>query len=494
MTNTTDNLKFETLSLSPEVLRAVQEMGFVDATPIQAQAIPYVLEGRDIIGQAMTGTGKTAAFGIPLAEKIDSRDRNVQALILCPTRELAIQVSVEMTKILKYKKGVSVVAIYGGQPIEKQFAALRRGAQVIVGTPGRLMDHMGRKSISITDVKTVVLDEADQMLDMGFRDDMEMILEQTRPERQTVLFSATMSREILNLAKRYQTNPHMVKIAQEEATVPSVEQIYFEVEGKLKTELLARLVELHEPKSSIVFCNTKRRVDEVVSSLAARGYAADGIHGDISQAKRDRVMDKFRRGGIGILVATDVAARGIDVPSVEAVFNLEIPRDSESYVHRIGRTGRAGRGGKAFSFVSGPEQFDFRAIRRYTNATMAQHPIPLLERIENIKAHKVLIDIQKIVQGGKLEKYIGMLQPLVEQDHTPIDVAAALMKMVAGKNEPHKEDLLASMKPQLASEGSGSFSSRRGGFRGRPRSSNSRTSSRGGNWGGRGDARRTRDR
>ncbi len=463
----TNNVKFDVLGLSQEMLKAITDLGFVEASPIQAQAIPILLEGRDVIGQAMTGTGKTAAFGIPLVEKIDASDRRVQALILCPTRELAIQVSVEINKLLKYKKGAVALPVYGGQPIERQLKVLRQGAQIVVGTPGRLMDHMNRKSLSLSAVRTVVLDEADQMLDMGFRDDIQTILEHTDPDaRQTVLFSATMSRDILHLAKRYQQKPHMVKIENASVATTAVEQVYFEVEGKQKLELLARLVDLHEPKSAIVFCNTKRRVDDVVSSLAARGFTADGIHGDISQAKRDRVMSKFRKGSIGILVATDVAARGIDVPHVEAVFNLEIPRDQESYVHRIGRTGRAGRAGKAFSFVSGREQYDFRAIKRYTNASIELHPVPLLERIEGIKTNKMLIDIKNVVEAGNLEKYANIVQQLVEQDHAPVDVAAALLKMMSHKDGQPKEDLLAGVQAQAGSEKSSERFSRERRFRG----------------------------
>ncbi len=459
-------LKFEELGLSKEVLKAIAELGFEEASPIQAEAIPLMLEGRDIVGQAMTGTGKTAAFGIPLIEKIDARSHAVQALVLCPTRELAIQVSVELNKLLKYKRGLCVLPVYGGQPIDRQIRALERGVQIVIGTPGRLMDHMERRTLSLAAVKMVVLDEADQMLDMGFRDDIEMILKQTNPERQTVLFSATISQEIATLAKRYQKDPHTIKIAHEKVTVPAVEQVYFDIDPRVKLELLCRLIDLHNPKSSIVFCNTKRKVDDVVTGLVSRGYAADGIHGDISQPKRDRVMEKFRKGAFEILVATDVAARGIDVPHVEAVFNFEISQDEESYVHRIGRTGRAGRAGKAFSFVSGREQYEFKAILRYTKASIERQPLPLLDHLDELKNNKLFVEIKQIIQEGSLDKYTKLVEQLVAQDHTEIEIAAALLKKVSHKKGQPKEDLLANAQPQIASRDDRSYGNRRFGGRG----------------------------
>ncbi len=459
-------LKFEDLSLSKEMLKAIADLGFEEASPIQAESIPFLLEGRDVVGQAMTGTGKTAAFGIPLIEKVDAKSHAVQALVLCPTRELAIQVSVELNKLLKYKRGMCALPVYGGQPIDRQIRALERGVQIVIGTPGRLIDHIERRTLNLSGVTTVVLDEADQMLDMGFRDDIEMILQQTKKERQTVLFSATISQEIATLAKRYQNNPHTIKIAHEKVTVPAVEQVYFDIDPRAKLELLTRLIDLHDLKLSIVFCNTKRKVDDVVTGLISRGYSADGIHGDISQPKRDRVMDKFRRGAFDILVATDVAARGIDVPDVEAVFNFEIPQDEESYVHRIGRTGRAGKAGKAFSFVSGREQYEFKAILRYTKAIIERKPLPLLDHLDELKNNKMFIEIKKIIQEGDLDRYLKLVEQLVAQDHTAIEIAAALLKKVSHKKGQSKEDLLANALPQVASRDDRPYDRRRFGGRG----------------------------
>lgn len=477
-------LKFEELQLSKEMLKAITDLGFEEASPIQSESIPYLLEGRDIVGQAMTGTGKTAAFGIPLIEKIPAQSKDVNALVLCPTRELAIQVSVEFSKLLKYKRGVFVLPVYGGQPIERQMRSLERGVNIIIGTPGRLMDHMQRGTISLSAVQTVVLDEADQMLDMGFRDDIEAILKQTSTERQTVLFSATMSQEILTLARRYQKNPHVIKITHEKITAPEVEQVYFEVDGRMKLELLTRLIDLHNPKSSIVFCNTKRRVDDVVSGLLSRGYAADGIHGDISQPKRDRVMEKFRKGSIEVLVATDVAARGIDVPHVEAVFNFDIPQDEESYVHRIGRTGRAGRAGKSFSFVSGREQYEFRSIVRYTKARIDKNPLPTLEHLDELKKDKLFSEIKQIIQDGGLEKYTKRIEQLIAQGHGEIEVASALLKKVSCKQGAPKEDLLAQAQSDRPERPSRSFDRGRPAAR-RPISRRRSNDSQGRSWRGR---------
>jgi ATP-dependent RNA helicase DeaD len=469
-------LKFEELSLSKETLKAIADLGFEEASPIQAEAIPLVLEGCDIVGQAMTGTGKTAAFGIPLVEKVDPKIHAIQALVLCPTRELAIQVSVELGKLLKYKRNVFVLPIYGGQPIERQIHALSRGVHIVIGTPGRLIDHINRGTLNLASVKFVVLDEADQMLDMGFRDDMETILQQTQKGHQTVLFSATMSREILILAKRYQNNPKTIKIAHEVVTVPAVEQICFDVDSRMKLELLSRLIDLNNPKSSIVFCNTKRKVDDVVSGLVSRGYAADGIHGDISQPKRDRVMEKFRKGIIEVLVATDVAARGIDVPHVEAVFNFEIPQDEESYVHRIGRTGRAGRAGKAFSFISMHEQYEFRSILRYTNAPITKQPLPSLDYLEEFKNNKLFVEIKESIQEGGLEKYIKRIEILVAQGLSAVEIAAAFLKIVSHKKNQPKEDLLTQSMSQAGPRDDRSGHYRRfGGDRRAPRRNSSRS-------------------
>ena len=359
-----ETIRFEELNLDAKILRAVTDMGFEAASPIQAKAIPLELEGKDIIGQAQTGTGKTAAFGIPLLEKIDPKNKKLQAVVLCPTRELAIQVAEEIRNLAKYMHGIKVLPIYGGQEIVKQIRSLKDGVQVIIGTPGRVMDHMRRKTIKFGQVHTVVLDEADEMLNMGFLEDMETILSELPEERQTVMFSATMPQAIAEIAKKFQKDPEIVKVVKKDLTVPKVTQYYYDVKPKNKLEVMCRLLDMYAPKLSVVFCNTKKQVDELVLALQGRGYFAEGLHGDLKQVQRDRVMNGFRKGRTDILVATDVAARGIDVDDVEAVFNYDIPQDEEYYVHRIGRTGRAGREGKAFSLVVGKEVYKLRDIQR----------------------------------------------------------------------------------------------------------------------------------
>lgn len=320
-------VRFEDLGVDERILRAVTEMGFEEATPIQAKAIPEVMTGQDIIGQAQTGTGKTASFGIPMLQKVDPKNKHVQAIVLCPTRELAIQSADEIRKLAKFMHGIKVLPIYGGQDIVKQIRSLKTGVQVLIGTPGRVMDHMRRHTIKLDDLKIVVLDEADEMLNMGFREDIETILSQTPEERQTLLFSATMPQPIMEIARTYQKNAKIVKVVKRELTVANIEQYYYEVRPKNKEEVLSRLLDIYNPALSVVFCNTKRQVDELVEGLKGRGYFAEGLHGDMKQQQRDRVMNGFRNGRTEILVATDVAARGIDVDDVDAVFNYDLPQD-----------------------------------------------------------------------------------------------------------------------------------------------------------------------
>lgn len=423
-----EHLRFEDMNISNEICRAVLDMGFEEATPIQSQAIPVILEGKDIIGQSQTGTGKTAAFGIPLLERINPEDRRLQALILCPTRELAIQVSEEFRKLLKYKDNIRVLPIYGGQPIDRQIAALRKGTQVVIGTPGRVMDHMRRKTIKAETVQMMVLDEADEMLDMGFREDIETILVKIPEEHQTLLFSATLSPEILDITKRFQKNPEFIKIVRKELTVPNIEQYYFDVKEKTKLDALCRIIDVYDPKLAMVFCNTKKRVDDLVEMLQGRGYFAEGLHGDLKQAQRDKVMQKFRNGTIEILVATDVAARGIDVDDIDVVFNYDVPQDEEYYVHRIGRTGRAGKAGKAFTFCVGKEIYKLRDIMRYTKTKIQQQKLPTLSDVEEMKTNIYLEKIKGIIEEGHLTKYIHLVDRLMEEDYTSIDIAAALLK------------------------------------------------------------------
>ena len=340
---------FSELDLSPELEKAIKKLGFEQASPIQAAAIPCLLNGKDVVGQSQTGSGKTAAFGIPAIERTEAKLKAVQVLVLCPTRELAVQVSEEMHKLAYYKRGIICLPIYGGQSYERQYAGLRQGAQIVIGTPGRVMDHMRRGSLKLDQLHTIILDEADVMLDMGFREDIEMVLSALPPERQTVFFSATMPRPIRNLIERFANEPESVRIEQESMTVPTVEQSVFEVQRRFKVELLTRLIDIHDLKLGIIFCNTKAMVDDLVEHLVAQGYQADRLHGDMSQQQRDRVMNRFRKSGLEFLVATDVAARGIDVNNVEVVFNYDIPYDAEDYVHRIGRTARAGKKGTAIT-------------------------------------------------------------------------------------------------------------------------------------------------
>ena len=340
-----ETIRFDELELSPQILKGIKEMGFEEATPIQSQAIPVVMSGVDVIGQAQTGTGKTAAFGIPALQKVDATSKKTQIIVLSPTRELAIQVAEEFHKLSKYTHGIKILPVYGGQDISRQIRSLKDGAQIIIGTPGRVMDHLRRKTIRCEGVHTIILDEADEMLNMGFREDIETILEYIPQERQTVLFSATMPKPIMDITRKYQHDAVTIKVVKKELTVPNIEQYYYDVKRKDKTEVLTRLLDYYDPKLSLVFCNTKRMVDELAQELSSRGYFAEGLHGDMKQVQRDRVMKNFRGGKTDILIATDVAARGIDVDDVEAVFNYDIPQDDEYYVHRIGRTGRA------FTFV-----------------------------------------------------------------------------------------------------------------------------------------------
>lgn len=414
-------------------MRAITDMGFEAASPIQAQSIPVQMEGKDMIGQAQTGTGKTAAFGIPMLQKIDPDNRRTQAIILCPTRELAIQVAEELRRLAKYMSGIKVLPVYGGQEIIKQIRSLKGGVQIIVGTPGRVMDHMRRKTIRTDEIHTAVLDEADEMLNMGFLEDMETILGEMPEERQTVMFSATMPKEIAEIARKFQKEPEMVKVVKKELTVPEVTQYYYEVKPRNKVEVMCRLLDMYSPKLSVVFCNTKNQVDELVQALQGRGYFAEGLHGDLKQEQRDRVMDSFRNGATEILVATDVAARGIDVDDVEAVFNFDIPQDNEYYVHRIGRTGRAGRVGRAFSLAVGSEVYKLRDIQRFCKTKIIPQAIPSLNDVTAIKAEKILDEVKEIIENGGLEPMTRIVEKrLLAEDYTSMELAAAFLKMNMG--------------------------------------------------------------
>ncbi|MDX1920260.1 MAG: DEAD/DEAH box helicase [Candidatus Caenarcaniphilales bacterium] len=366
-------MQFEEMKLSKDILDALTMMKFQEASPIQAQSIPHLLEGRDLVGQAQTGTGKTAAFGIPIIEKIDPNNRAPQALILCPTRELASQIAEELKRICKCKRGIFVVPLYGGQSIGLQFSALRKGANIIVATPGRMIDHLKRGSVKLNAIKMVVLDEVDEMLDIGFKQAIEEILSSVPKEgRQTVFFSATISPRIKELANKFLVDPVLVKATQEEVSSPNIEQFYLRVKESIKPGVLAEIINKHKLGLSLVFCNTKRQVDDLVEHLRMEGFFANGLHGDMRQSQRERVMDGFRKGKTQILVATDVAARGINVNKIEAVFNYDLPQSAEYYVHRIGRTGRAGHVGKAFTFVVGSQMHKLNFIQRFTKGQIVQ--------------------------------------------------------------------------------------------------------------------------
>ena len=440
-----ETIRFEELELDAAILKAVTEMGFEQASPIQAKAIPAVMSGKDIVGQAQTGTGKTAAFGIPLLQSIDIKSKNLQAVVLCPTRELAIQVAEEIRKLAKFMHGLKILPIYGGQEISTQIRSLKAGTQVVIGTPGRVMDHMRRKTVKFNNVKMIVLDEADEMLNMGFREDIETILKEVPEERQTILFSATMPKPIMDIAKTYQKNAEIIKVVKKELTVPKVAQYYYEVKPKNKQEVLSRLLDMYSPKLSLIFCNTKRQVDELVEALKGRGYFAEGLHGDMKQQQRDRVMNGFRNGKTDILIATDVAARGIDVDDVEAVFNYDVPQDDEYYVHRIGRTGRAGREGRAFTFVVGKEVYKLKDIQRYCNTKITAQPIPSINDVTSTKAEKILDRIDAMIEDGELSKMVDLIEARVnEKDYTSLDIAAAFLKMSMGEDNEQIDEMKAS--------------------------------------------------
>ena len=427
-------VKYSDTEINAYILKAVREMGFEYMTPIQEQAIPVLLEGKDVIGQAQTGTGKTAAFSIPMIQKIDISCKKPQGIILCPTRELAMQAAEEIRKITKYMHGLKVLPVYGGQDISKQIRALSQGVQIIVGTPGRVMDHLRRHTIKTANVQMIVLDEADEMLNMGFREDMETILSQMPEEHQMALFSATMPQAILEITNQYQKDAVFIKVTPKEVTVAAIEQSYYRIARKDKMNALCRLIDFHQPRRSLIFCNTKKMVDEMTQELKGRGYEAEGLHGDLSQFQRDTVMNLFRSGRCAILIATDVAARGIDVSGVDAVFNYDVPEDIEYYVHRIGRTGRAGREGRAFSLAVGSEVYKLRDIQRFCKTKIVPQPIPSLDDVTAIKAEKILDDVQQhIGEDSNLERMTDIIEKrLLAEDYTSLELAAAFLKMAMG--------------------------------------------------------------
>jgi len=471
-----DNITFPQLALSPKTLQALQDMGFEEATPIQAEAIPLIIEGRDILGQAQTGTGKTCAYGIPLIEKTDPEATYVQYLVLSPTRELAIQIADEMRELTKYQEGIRILAVYGGQPIDRQILALKKRPQIIVGTPGRVMDHMRRKTIRLDQLNGIILDEADEMLNMGFKEDIDVILADTPDAIQRILFSATMPAGILELTDRYLHDPVHVRIVPKQMTVSNIEQFYIEVREASKIEVLCRLIEAERIKLALIFCNTKRKVDDVYEKLQTRGYSAEALHGDMKQLSRTRVMNRFRSGEVELLVATDVAARGIDVDNIEVVINYDLPQDEEYYVHRIGRTARAGRSGKAYTFVVGREIFDLKNIQRFTRSNIVCTQPPSLVDVTETRVSDLLDKTRDVLAAGGLDSYLNALEQFItdlnatasdDAFYTTADVAAALIQQALGQkltqtNEiesviPYEEMIARKKKSRDRLSGGGRF-------------------------------------
>jgi ATP-dependent RNA helicase DeaD len=417
------------LGIAPELLGAVKELGFEQPSPIQAQAIPVALEGRDVVGQSHTGSGKTMAFGIPVVQRVDGAVRRVQALILCPTRELAMQVCAEIHKLACHKEGVRATPVYGGSSYDRQIRALQAGAQIVVGTPGRVLDFIERGTLNVKELKMLVFDEADEMLDMGFAEDIERLMEAVPEDRQTIFFSATFEPRIRRLVENYTRNAATITIEQKAMTVPTIEQRYYEVHGRSKAEVLCRVLDVDSPRLTIVFANTKKAVDDVTDALVGRGYAADRLHGDLNQIMRERVMRNFRNGTIEVLVATDVAARGLDVNDVDLIVNFELPYDCEDYVHRIGRTGRAGRSGKAVSLVAGREIYLIQRIQRFINTRINRAKVPSQEEIEATRVDQTYEKLKAALESGEYTKHEHSIQRLLDAGFTATEISSALMDL-----------------------------------------------------------------
>ena len=426
-------MKFSELNLSFELNRAIEELGYTEATPVQAQCIPPVLEGRDVIGQSQTGTGKTAAFGLPLLEKLVVLDkRTPQILIMTPTRELALQVSQELRKFAKYIEGVKIVTVYGGDPITGQIRDLKGGADIIVGTPGRIQDHIDRRTLKFHQLKALVLDEADEMLKMGFKEAIEQILQDLPEERQTLLFSATMPKAILDITNNYQNNPVHIKTKQKEMTVNSVEQVVYEVNQGEKVKVLVQLMEYYRPESSMIFCNTKKMVDDLSGLIASKGYSTASIHGDMKQEMRSLVMAKFKDKKVQHLICTDVAARGIDIDGLDMVFNFDVPQETEYYVHRIGRTGRAGKSGISVTLVTPRQRYVISELERLTKAPIERKEMPSLNDIQAVRFDHMTTDIMKTLKADIPVEIKTLVEKLVDQGLNPIQLSEALLYKVIG--------------------------------------------------------------
>ncbi|MBN2795187.1 MAG: DEAD/DEAH box helicase [Clostridia bacterium] len=419
--------KFRALGLSDGILKALEKKGFEEPTPIQVSTIPLLIQGsKDIIGQAQTGTGKTAAFGLPILEKMEKHQKFVQAVIVAPTRELAIQVAEEMDSF-KTDKKIVIATVYGGQAIDQQLRKLKQGVDIVVGTPGRIIDHLNRKSLDLSQVNYVVLDEADEMLNMGFREDIENILTHVNKERQMLLFSATMPSEILAIAKRYMGEYDLVQVKKQQLTTNLTDQIYFEVSRNDKFEALSRIIDLEEEFYGIIFCRTKVDVDEVTSKLQHRGYDVDALHGDVSQHQRERILKRFKTRKINILCATDVAARGLDINDLTHVINYSLPQDPESYVHRVGRTGRAGKEGTAITFVTPTEYRKLLYIQKVAKTDIRKEEVPDIKDIIDIKRNRIMDDLKDSISSGRYDAYRSMAQELLV-DADPEDVLCAILK------------------------------------------------------------------
>ncbi len=462
---------FSELGLAPELLKALERMGFEQATPIQAEAFPPLLAGRDLVGQSQTGSGKTVAFGAPAVQRVDPHRREVQVLVLCPTRELATQVAEEIARLAHFKRGVRELPIYGGQSYDRQFRGLQAGPHIVIGTPGRVMDHLERGTLRLDTVGLVVLDEADRMLDMGFRDDIERILQTVPATRQTALFSATLPPPIRRLVTRYTREPVQVHLTPAQVTVPAIEQACVEVDWRSKTEVLSRLIDLHDVRYGLIFGATKLQVDELTEALQARGYNADKLHGDMAQSQRERVMRRFRERKIELLVATDVAARGLDVDDLEVVFNYELPHDPEDYVHRIGRTGRAGKSGRALSLVSGREFGRLQQIQRFTGVRLRAEPVPRLEDLEQKTTGRLVETLRRTLEAGTFKRQEALVNELTGAGYPPGDIVAALVHLLQAESARTPERILedepAAARPPVRRTGPPGHPAARAGAEGR---------------------------
>lgn len=438
---------FSELGLPDDLLAAIETLGYERPSPIQWKSIPPALAGKDILGLSATGSGKTAAFALPALSLIDVQEKYPQVLILCPTRELAVQVCEEVHKLGLKKQGLQATPVYGGAPIDRQLRALRNGAQLVVGTPGRLLDHLRRGSFDASRIKMAVLDEADRMLDMGFKDEMDEVLAALPKERQILFFSATMNAGVSRFIKKFGNNPELIEIEQKAMTVSTVDQSYFEVRQRSKVEVLSRILDMNPPRLGIIFCNTKRSVDECTEDLVNRGYAADRLHGDITQQMRERVLKRFRDGAVELLVATDVAARGLDIDEIDIVFNYDLPTDPEDYVHRIGRTGRAGRSGRAVSFVFGREIYRLQGVERYTRQVIKREKIPSVEQVEGRRADIIFESLKERLETGGFDSYQENIDRLLEQGHTPTDIAGALITMLRESSGREGESIQEDREP-----------------------------------------------